>query len=201
MELQPFNQRIRIHVVQLGAAVLAGIILLAQPAWEGNAHELTEMTGFGLVLLCVAGRMWSILYVGSKKNRELVMSGPYSMTRNPLYFFSTIGAVGVGLIYGSFFVAVLSGVVTYGIFIATAAKEEQYLRSVFGRQYDAYAERTPIFWPRISLYQDSEHVLFSPIALKRTFIDGLYFLAVFPVIEILEYAHVKGILPTFLIIF
>lgn len=191
----------RIHFVQFGGLVLASLILLTQPVWRGEAHELIEAAGFALVLFCVAGRMWSILYVGSKKNRELVTSGPYSMTRNPLYFFSTAGAVGIGLIYGSFAVAVIAGLVAYGILIVTAAKEAAYLKSKFGPRYDAYADRTPIFWPDISLYRDSTQVLFSPIALKRTFLDSLYFLAAFPLIELLEYAHDMGYLPILLTIF
>jgi protein-S-isoprenylcysteine O-methyltransferase Ste14 len=177
------------------------MVLLAQPVWHGETHEVTEMAGFGLVLLCVAGRMWSILYVGSRKNRELVTSGPYSMTMNPLYFFSTTGAVGIGLIYGSFLVAVVSGLVAYGIFLVTAAKEAEYLRSVFGPRYDAYADRTPTFWPDLSLYHDAAQVLFSPAALRRTFLDCLYFVAAFPLIEFLEYIHDMGYLPILLTVY
>ena len=105
MRLEPVRQRTRIHTIQAGALAAVPIFFLAQPTWQGTAHEFIEIAGIVLVFACIFGRMWSILYVGSKKNKELVTSGPYSMTRNPLYFFSCIGAVGVGLMYGSVVVA------------------------------------------------------------------------------------------------
>lgn len=201
MRIQPLNQRLRIHLIQAGALVIAVGLLLARPAWDGETHELIEMAGFALVLICVGGRMWSILYIGSRKNRDLTTLGPYSMTRNPLYLFSTIGAVGVGLIYGSIIVAILLGLLSYAAFLVTAQKEADHLATLFGASYDDYAARTPMFWPKPSLYRDSDEMVFSPDALKRTFLDGLLFLAIFPVMEVLEYLQTGGYLPAFFRIF
>lgn len=195
MRQQPLNQRLRIHLIQTGALFIAGALLLARPVFSGETHELIEMTGFALVLVCVAGRMWSILYIGARKNRDLTTLGPYSMTRNPLYLFSTIGAVGVGLIYGSIVVALLLGALSYAAFLLTARKEADHLRVLFGERYAAYAERTPIFWPNPALYRDSAEMAFSPDALRRTFLDGLLFLAIFPAMEALEYLQSSQILP------
>lgn len=197
----PVNQRTRIHVLQAGGLAFAAVLLLTQPVLLGDAHELIEMAGFVLVLACVAGRMWSILYVGSRKNRELVTSGPYSMTRNPLYLFSTIGAVGIGLIHGSIVVALALGLLSYLVFAVTAAREARYLETIFGPRYCAYAQRTPMFWPKPSLYRDSPEVVFSPDALRRTFLDGLLFLAAFPAIEAIEHLQAAGFLPVFLSVF
>jgi len=195
MRYQPVNQRIRIHVIQTGGLAFAAVLLLTHPALGGEFHEIIEFVGFGFVLACVAGRMWSILYVGSKKNAELVTSGPYSMTRNPLYFFSTVGAIGVGLIHGSVIVAVALGCLVYAVLALTASKEAEHLRTIFGPAYDTYAVRTPMFWPRLSLYQDHQEVTFSPKALRRTFYDGLFFLATFPLIEGIENLQIDGLLP------
>jgi protein-S-isoprenylcysteine O-methyltransferase Ste14 len=185
----------RIHAVQTGGLAFAAILLLTRPIWDGDIHETIEMIGFGLVLACVAGRTWSILYVGSKKNRELVTSGPYSMTRSPLYFFSTIGAVGIGLIHGSVTVAFALGLLVYMILILMAGKEAKHLRKLFGSVYDAYALRTPAFWPNLSRYREPSEVVFSPVALRRTFLDGLFFLAAFPLIEAIEHLQAEGFLP------
>lgn len=171
------------------------LLLLTQPLLEGSAHEFIEISGIVLAFICIVGRMWSILYVGAKKNLELVMTGPYSMTRNPLYFFSTIGAVGIGLMYGSLLVALLLGLSVYAVLSVTAAKEAEYLRTMFGPAYDVYAQRTPMFWPKIALYEDTQEVIFSPKALKRTLLDALPFLAVFPIIETIEYLQETGVLP------
>lgn len=195
MRHEPVRQRTRIHFVQAGALALVPAFFIAQPHWQGAAHELMEITGVCLIFLCIVGRMWSILYVGSKKNRELVMAGPYSMTRNPLYFFSSLGAVGIGLIYGSLVIALALALLVYGILTVTAAKESNHLRSLFGPQYEAYERRTPSFWPRASLYREASELNFSPKALMRTFKDGLLFLAAFPAIETIEYLQQAGYIP------
>lgn len=193
---QAFVQRKRLIFVR-GAAVLAVLLLfLTKPALgEGtNGHETLEFFGFCLVLACVAGRLWSILYVGGKKNEELVSTGPFSMSQNPLYFFSTLGAVGIGLAYGSLVAAAVLGVASFLIFRVTARKEAEYLLGKFGPAYTAYIKTTPRFWPNPLLYHDDDQLQFSTRALKRTFHDGLYFLAIFPAIELIEYLRRTGLL-------
>jgi protein-S-isoprenylcysteine O-methyltransferase Ste14 len=201
MGAQPANQRLRIRIIQAGGLAAAAVVLVAQPALAGDAHEIVEMLGVGCVLACIAGRMWTILYVGAKKNAELVTGGPYSMTRNPLYFFSTVGAVGVGLMHGSLFVAAALGLFAYLVLAATARREAAYLEAVFGPAYTAYARRTPMFWPDPSRYCSPAEVAFSPPALKRTFLDGLLFLAAFPLIEAIEQLQHAGLLPTLVSLF
>jgi protein-S-isoprenylcysteine O-methyltransferase Ste14 len=201
MRTEPVLQRQRIHILQVSALASLPVIILAQPTWEGGAHEFIEIAGIALAFACVIGRMWSILYVGSKKNKELVTSGPYSMTRNPLYFFSCIGAVGIGLMYGSVIVAMLMGCIAYVVLSATAAKEADYLRTSFGPAYEVYSRRTPMFWPNPRLYEDAPEVHFSPRALKKTVLDGTLFLAAFPIIETIEYLQATGTLPILLRVF
>jgi protein-S-isoprenylcysteine O-methyltransferase Ste14 len=195
MRSLPVKQRPRIHLLQAGGVLLAAAILFTQPLVAGHAHEFIEMTGLALVLVCIAGRMWSALYIGARKNRELVMAGPYSITRNPLYLFSTIGAVGVGLMFGSVAAALVLGLVAYGVLVSTASKEAEHLRAVFGSRYEAYARATPAFWPKLSLYRDAEAMAVDLKALRRTFVDSLLFLAAFPAIEAVEHLQANGVLP------
>ena len=193
---QAFVQRKRLIFVRAAAVLAVVLLLLTKPALtEGsNGHETLEFLGFCLVLACVAGRLWSILYVGGKKNEELVSTGPFSMSQNPLYFFSTVGAVGIGLLYGSLVAAAVLGVASFLIFRVTARKEAEYLLGKFGPAYTAYIKTTPRFWPNPLLYRDDDQLQFSTRALKRTFHDGLYFLAIFPAIELIEYLRRTGLL-------
>lgn len=201
MRSRPVDQRMRIRILQAGGIVLAALMLLARPAIGGEAHEAIELAGVGLVLACVAGRMWSILYIGARKNRDLVTGGPYSMTRNPLYFFSTVGAAGVGLMLGSFVAAGVLGLAAWLAFSVTAAREADYLRGQFGARYDDYASRTPMFWPAPSRYREPEEGTFSPAALRRTFLDGLLFLLAFPLVEVVERLQETGHLPVLYTLF
>ncbi|MDX8467764.1 isoprenylcysteine carboxylmethyltransferase family protein [Mesorhizobium sp. VK23B] len=198
-----FDQHRRLIVVQAAAVVAIVLLLFSKPFLsEGSSgHELVETAGFGLVLVCFFGRLWSILYVGGKKNDELIVSGPFSMTRNPLYFFSTVGAVGIGLMFGSALAAVMLGLASFLVFRFTAGREAEFLFGKFGAAYTAYAERTPRFWPNPMLYRDQDQLVFSTSALKSTFRDGLYFLALFPLIETVEHFHVIGMLPTLFTIY
>ncbi|WFP77068.1 isoprenylcysteine carboxylmethyltransferase family protein [Mesorhizobium sp. WSM4906] len=193
-----FDQHKRLIVVQVAAVVAIVLLLFSKPfLGEGSSgHELVETAGFGFVLVCFLGRLWSILYVGGKKNDELIVSGPFSMTRNPLYFFSTIGAVGIGLMFGSALAAAILGLASFLVFRFTANREAEYLFGKFGAVYTAYAGRTPRFWPNPMLYRDQDQLVFSTSALKSTFRDGLYFLALFPLIETVEYFRAAGVLPT-----
>lgn len=198
MRAVPVNQRMRIRALQAGGVLLAALMLVVQPAIGNEAHEAIEMVGVGLVLACVAGRMWSILYIGARKNSALMVVGPYSMTRNPLYFFSTVGAAGVGLMLGSFVMAGALGLVAALALGLTARGEAEYLRARYGAAYDAYARETPMFWPKPSLYREPAAADFSPRALRRTFLDGLLFLLLFPLIELIELAQEAGHLPVLL---
>ncbi|PBC06530.1 isoprenylcysteine carboxylmethyltransferase family protein [Mesorhizobium sp. WSM3859] len=193
-----FDQHKRLIVVQVVAVLAVILLLFSKPALaEGSdGHEVVETIGFVMVLICFLGRLWSILFVGGRKNDELIVSGPFSMTQNPLYFFSTVGAVGTGLMFGSVLAAAMLGLASFLVFRFTARKEAEHLAGKFGAVHAAYAQRTPRFWPNPLLYRDEGQWLFSTAALRRTFRDGLYFLALFPLIEAVEYFRLSGHLPT-----
>ncbi|KQU92127.1 sodium:proton antiporter [Mesorhizobium sp. Root695] len=199
-----FDQRKRLIFVRVAAVLAVMMLFLAKPALtEGSdGHETLELLGLCLVLACVVGRLWSILYVGGKKNEELVSTGPFSTTQNPLYFFSTVGAVGVGLVFGSMVAALALGLASFFIFRVTARKEAAFLLGKFGAAYLAYTKNTPRFWPNPFLYHDDDELKFSTRALKRTFFDGLYFLAIFPAIELVEHFRATGLLfPAFVTLY
>ena len=200
---KPFNQRKRLLVIQGLSIAAIGSLLFTRPGWDEASllHEFAEMIGFVLILICIFGRLWSILYIGGRKNSELAVCGPYSITRNPLYLSSTIGALGIGLMFGSIVVATVLGVCTYAVFGMTVRKEEAFLRDRFGAKFEEYAATTPRFWPKPWLYRDESQHTFSTKALRSTFVDALYFLAVFPAIEGIEYFQVIGYLPTYFWLF
>jgi protein-S-isoprenylcysteine O-methyltransferase Ste14 len=83
-------------------------------------------------------RIWAAGHL--EKSREVTTSGPYRLTRHPLYLGSAIMGLGVAIGCRSWIVALL--VLAYmGTTIAAAIRtEEAFLRQQFGDAYDAYAE-------------------------------------------------------------
>jgi len=192
-----FDQTIRLRVVQIVVVLALLIILLSYPAWPDDSvvAEMAELIGITLLFTCILGRLWSILYSGGRKNADLVMEGPYSITRNPLYLFSILGAVGIGLMFISLVLAAILGGSAALVFYVTAQGEATVLRSKFGETYDTYAHRVPFFWPNWTLYQEIQDATFNPKVLKRTFLDAMYFLAVLPLVEFIEWLRAGGMMP------
>jgi protein-S-isoprenylcysteine O-methyltransferase Ste14 len=195
--LQPFNQKRRQLIVKFLAAVAIALLFVCAPAWNSGSalRNALEFAGVLFILACMFGRLWSTLYVGTRKNSELVMVGPYSITRNPLYLFSTIGVFGIGLVFGSIVVALFLAAMSYLVFTITAKKEAAFLRTQFAPDYLAYETGTPQFWPDFRLYNTPSEITFSPQVLTRAFGDSLFFLAVIPVIKGAELLQAAGYLP------
>jgi len=181
------------------AVVVVGIfiVVFADSTWPdgGFAHEAIELAGFFLIVFCIVGRTWCSLYIGGLKNKSLMKAGPYSITRNPLYVFSVIGAVGVGAQLGSIAIAVLAGVVAWAVFYILIFSEERYLQVKFSAEFRRYAARVPRFWPNFKLWRDMESLTIKPRNVRGTFIDACVFLVSIPICEAFDRLHDLGIVP------
>jgi protein-S-isoprenylcysteine O-methyltransferase Ste14 len=114
---------------------------LARPTVAGLAGG-AAISAVGLVVRgLAAGRL--------DKNETLATSGPYAVTRHPLYLGSTLVLVGLLVAAQSWMVAAL-GVAYLALFYpATIAREDRKLRARHGAAFDAWAARVPRFWPRL----------------------------------------------------
>lgn len=174
----------------VGACALAAITkTLGTVPW---LHEGVESVGLAMIVICIVGRAWCSLYIGGRKKAEIVSGGPYSLCRNPLYFFSFVGAFGMGAQTGSIVIAGLFFVIAVAVFYVTVRQEEIWLLATFGEPYRAYCERTPRFWPRFSKWHDSETIEVRPVFFLTTLRDGLGFFLAIPIFEALEHAQDVG---------
>lgn len=192
------DQSRRIALIGGVAAIAAGYLFVSDSLWGRDSLMESVLTSLGqcLIMAAVLGRLWSTLYIGGRKNACLVTRGPYSLSRNPLYFFSILGAAGAGLVFGSLLVAALLGGAIYLLLDRAARDEAELLRGSFGQSYADYAERVPLLWPRLTGYEDAaEQPSFRPSALGRALRDGLLFLMLLPAAEIAGYAEAAGHLP------
>jgi Phospholipid methyltransferase len=84
-----------------------------------------------------------------RKDRELAVSGPYAVTRNPLYLGSAILAAGFVVAGHSWWAGLLVAVYFSVFYYAVMRNEEEDLHERFGAVFDAYARRVPLLLPRI----------------------------------------------------
>ena len=93
----------------------------------------------GLAVACVGEgvRVWAAGHL--EKSREVTSSGPYRLTRHPLYLGSSL--MGVGLATAANHWAVAAVILAYlAVTLWLAIRtEEAYLRATFGDAYDRYA--------------------------------------------------------------
>jgi protein-S-isoprenylcysteine O-methyltransferase Ste14 len=159
------------------------IVMLSAPLIEENTFIdfVTDVLGLFCFGLYVTFRIWSTLYVGGRKDKELQTEGPYSVTRNPLYFGSFCFALSV-----SFFLESISMVVAIVIISViysrwVIASEEQVLQKLFGDTYSNYVKNTPRFIPRFSHYRAADFVQANLRAMK-TEAKRLWFAAALPMV-------------------
>jgi protein-S-isoprenylcysteine O-methyltransferase Ste14 len=182
-------------ILALAIGALCLLLVFSGSPHSELMHEQIEAHGIALILIGIGGRLWSILYIGGRKSAEVVTFGPYSMMRNPLYFFSTIAAAGVGSQTGSISVAVAAAVLCATAFHIVALREETHLKALFGAPYEAYLARVPRFVPNPRLFQDQAEVTFSPRLFTHTLRDGLAFLIAIPCFELIEVGQEYGFIP------
>jgi protein-S-isoprenylcysteine O-methyltransferase Ste14 len=116
--------------VALGFVTAAAVLVLAQPAWPAWRLGL---------LIAIAGealRLWAAGHL--EKSREVTRSGPYRLTRHPLYAGSAVIAIGVAVAARSVPVALLVALYIGATISAAIRAEEAFLRRTFGNTYDRY---------------------------------------------------------------
>jgi len=149
-------------------------------------HEAIEVVGMVLIAAAIAGRSWCALYIGGRKSTQIVATGPYSISRNPLYLFSLTGVLGIGFQTGSVVLGLLALTVALAIFFPVILSEEAALANLFGPQYTAYRRSVPRFGPSFAGWSDTETIVVHPRRLWRTFTEALLFLLAIPLCEAID---------------
>lgn len=157
--------------------------------------KAVEWAGIAAIIVCIVGRTWCSLYIGGRKIEQLVTVGPYSIIRNPLYFFSIVGAAGIGAQHGSAVTAFLFGLSAWLILLAVVLKEERLLAERYGASFAAYKAAVPRFLPNARLWHDVPTLTIRPPRVLRTFGDAMFFLLPIPLADALGQLQHIGVLP------
>lgn len=160
-----------------------------------NTEFAFETAGYLCLLIGLSIRMWSILYIGGRKSRELITEGPYSLCRNPLYvgtFFLTIGA---GLCFENIPMLVATLIIFLPVHMVVIRMEERHLEDLFPTDYPVYKQAVARFFPTIRNYKNTGELVIQIRTIRRIMIDSLGVLMI-PVLEdLLELMHTNGVIP------
>jgi len=173
--------------VSLLVIVACTIFMLSTPAsWP--QHTLVGQTlsaiAFVLVVIAALGRVWCSVYISGYKEDRIVDVGPYAIVRNPLYAFSLLGAIGLGLATRRVSVLVLLVVAFLVYYPLVVFAEENKLLEKFGHIYEEYMRHTPRFWPRRFRPIEPDLYPTRPRHVRRALQEVLWFFWAYLLIEL-----------------
>ena len=120
--------------------------------------------GFAIAISGEFMRFWGVSWAGSETRTTgevggtyLIISGPFSFVRNPLYVGNILLYTGIGIMSWSLFpylqiTAVMFFAVQYHFIVL---EEEKYLKEKFGEDYKKYVNNVPRFISRFTPYKDA----------------------------------------------
>ncbi|MFN0116909.1 MAG: methyltransferase family protein [Elusimicrobiota bacterium] len=180
--------RKRIFITWLFAATLIYLLIFSTTAITNLVIlESIEFTGFILMIIATIGRTWCGIYIAGRKNKELCVEGPYSLCRNPLYFFSFLGAMGVPLATQNVSLSLLVGIVFLTYYSFVIKSEEKILLGIFGDSFKKYLTTTPCFWINPKLFKNGNSILVEQKRIFPTITESMWFVWLILVVEGIEF--------------
>src|SRR6266567_8851300 len=132
-------QKIR---VPLGFLLAAAVLYLAEP----TAASILV----GLPVALVGGVFRALAAGVIKKDTVMTTRGVYAMTRNPLYFGSSLLACGFAIMSWNNVSAILLLLPFSVIYPVVILREEAHLERLFPDEFRAYQSKVPRFFPRLT---------------------------------------------------
>ncbi len=191
--------RTRLQLTRLFSVIAISIFACGTTIWSIRQPAVEEslfFVGMAFAGFGAAGRAWATSYISGHKSAQLVTSGPYSICRNPLYLFSWMIGLGVGFCTETFTAPAVVGVALLALYHFQIKREEAHLSQKFGGDYLSYLATIPRFFPSFRFYSEPEDISVSPRIMKRGFFGIAFLLLLIGVVELLEFSHESGLLPT-----
>ena len=149
-----------------------------------------SILGFVLVVFGSFGRIWASLYIEGNKTKNLITAGPFSMVRNPLYFFSLIMLLGFSLALKAIYLPLALLLIFVLFHVPTIANEERKLRKNHGDKFESYMKSTPRLIPNIFKYkrpETGEKVLVKISRINGVLIEVIGYLFLYTLIDIIYF--------------
>lgn len=193
------NEKIRTSISKAVGFLIIFAVIFCETKWETSPVLEESMMLFACVMATVGafGRIWCSLYIAGYKDKRLITQGPYGLCRNPLYFFSFIGAVGTCFGTETFTIPALAAAAFILYYPSTVKGEEARLKEIFGREFEIYCENTPRFVPNFRRkISQPEIIEVMPKRFTKSFLDAVWFVWIIGLFEFAEGLRESGIIPT-----
>lgn len=170
----------RIRLPLTAVCIVSGVALtvLTRPWLAADSATGLALTGLGMTFVAsgIAVRLWALASIGQRKTKQLVTTGPYSLTRNPLYLGTLLIVLGFLALWQSPVLAalVVPPILLYPFGVVPA--EERVLRGEFGAEFDAYCARTPRWWPRLRGYVSERQLAIGTPGFRREVQCGVWWM-------------------------
>ncbi len=132
-------------IIFLGVALVFGWKLpipIPFPVWMKAIGGMIVLFGFGLAFSAVrAMRKVQTSPNPSTPTIQIATSGPYKISRNPIYFGYIAIGIGFPLVMGTYWGLVLSPMVIDAYYRLIIMREEIYLTQKFGKTYTDYQSK------------------------------------------------------------
>jgi protein-S-isoprenylcysteine O-methyltransferase Ste14 len=180
----------------LGVLMVA-LVLFTKHTWieDGIVDVMLETLGFFLVMTAAFGRIWCSLYISGYKTKLLITDGPYSMVRNPLYFCSLLGVIGLGLAAESFLLAAILALLFFIYYPLVIHEEEKKLLQIHGNDFHEYMLKTPCLIPKLSLLKEPVTYVVDVRRFRKSFFDAMWFVWIFGLLQVVERLHETSQIP------
>ena len=143
-----------------------GLFVFTRPGLFLGSVQLDKYACALGALLALGGQALRILVIGfayiirggrggKVYAEDLVQTGFYAHSRNPMYVGNYLILLGFVLLYGSLWVYVIALPFFTLVYYAIVKNEEGYLKEKFGREYAEYAARVNRFIPNLRGIKDT----------------------------------------------
>ncbi len=200
---QAARTKTRLAVSRLFGLGVFALLIGGSSYWHTAENHLFGSVLFflGVMLTCLGffGRVWCLSFIKGRKKRVLIQEGPYSLCRHPLYLFSLIGGVGVGLCTRTLTIPLIFLAAFALYYPLVIRKEEEFLRANF-EGYEAYKQGTNAIFPRWSAFAEGENVTMCARSFRQELTEAAGSVAFIGLIALLQGLQRAAILPTYFLL-
>ncbi len=153
------KKRIKIDSTLLSfIIIMTGFLFTFRNLYPNNPllDDVLDFVGFIVLLSGILLRMSARGHkkAHSQKSEKLVLTGPYTLVRNPMYLGSFLMGAGFILMVWPWWSLPLFAGLFYARFKKEVVKEEKYLKKLAKEEYTAYCEKVPRIFPSIKQLQE-----------------------------------------------